>query len=56
MNLLEGQEMCQHVHMKYNNKFYLFIKSLHLTIYGQIFVIYFDLTIFCNLETRLQNY
>ena len=43
-------ELLQHVTMKYNNKFYWYVRSFHLTIYWQVFVlIYFNPSIFHNL-------
>ena len=42
-------ELSHHVKKKDNNKFYLYVKRFHLTIYWQVFVLYFDPTIFNNL-------
>ena len=38
-------ELLQHVNMKRNNTFYWYVKSFHLTIYWQVFVLYFNPTI-----------
>ena len=48
-------ELLQHVNMKRNNTFYWYVKSFHLTIYWQVFVWYFNSTIFLNIWTLLQN-
>ena len=42
-------ELLQHVNMKRNNKCYWYVKSFQLTIYWQVFVLYFNPTIFHNL-------
>ena len=42
-------ELLQLVNMKRNDKFYLYVKNFHLTIYWQVFVLYFNPTIFHNL-------
>ena len=42
-------ELLQHVNMKRINKFYWYVKSFHLTIYWQVFVLCFNPTIFHNL-------
>ena len=42
-------EMLENVNMKRNSKFYWYVKSFHLTIYWQVFVLYFKPTIFQNL-------
>ena len=41
--------------VEYSNKFYWYVKSSHLTIYWQVFVLYCNPTIFYNLLTLLQN-
>ena len=38
-------ELLQHVNMKCDNTFYWYVKSFHLTIYWQVFVLYFNPTI-----------
>ena len=38
-------ELLQHVNMKYNNKFYWYVQSFHLTTYWQVVVLYFNPTI-----------
>ena len=38
-------ELLQHVNMKHNNTLYWYVKSFHLTIYWQVFVLYFNPTI-----------
>ena len=38
-------ELLQNVDMKRNNKFYWYVKSSHLTIYWQVFALYFNPTI-----------
>ena len=38
--------LLQHVNMKCNNTLYWYVKSFHLTIYCQVFVLYFNQTIF----------
>ena len=42
-------ELLQHINMKRNNTFYWYVKSFHLTIYWQVFVLYFNPTIFLNI-------
>ena len=39
-------ELLQHVNMKCNKTFYWYVKSFHLPIYWQVFVLYFNPTIF----------
>ena len=39
-------ELLQHVNMKHIHKFYWYVKSFYLTIYQQVFVLYFNPTIF----------
>ena len=48
-------ELLQHVNLKRNKKFYWYVKSFHLTIYWQVYVLYFNPTIFHNLLAALQN-
>ena len=38
-------ELLQHVNMKYDDKFYWYVKSFHLTTYWQVVVLYFNPTI-----------
>ena len=42
-------ELLQHVNMKRNKKCYWFVKRFNFTIYWQVFVLYFNPTIFHNL-------
>ena len=42
-------ELLQHVNMKRNNTFYWYVKSFYLTIYWQVFALYFNPTIFHNI-------
>ena len=46
------EELLQHVNMKLNNKFYRFVNSFHLTIFWQVFELYFNPTIFHHLWTQ----
>ena len=48
-------ELLQHVNMKCNNEFYRYVESFHLTMHWKVFVLYFNPTIFHNLQTPLQN-
>ena len=42
-------ELLQYVNMKHDNKCYWYVESFHLTIYWQVFILYFNPTIFHNL-------
>ena len=48
-------ELLQHVNRKHKNKFCWYAKSSHLTFHWQVFVLYFNPTIFHNLLTILWN-
>ena len=50
LQLIEFPGRWSFCNMKRNNKCYWYVKSCYLTIYWQVFVLYFNPTIFHNLE------